>query len=221
MGRLIHAPRRRAGALPARSSWASAFSVKGRGHSSQASLLGSQVCLFAGNSHDEQMGDTWVLDVAEPVWKRVTVADVPGKAWHSAEYVSSAEVGHQGQDLSASLAFLAAADRGLACAVCRASTCMRSGVSESLRTTTKTRVANACRRFASWTWKLNSGSTSPSQVTCLLVHHGQSFSSGHTMETVDTAFLGVATEVGADLPVTILRQASGRYCRREAREIWA
>lgn len=53
------------------------------------------MCLYGGNSIEEQLGDTWVLDVSSATWKRVPVQDDAGKAWHTAEVIDSVEVREQ------------------------------------------------------------------------------------------------------------------------------
>jgi hypothetical protein len=52
-----------------------------------------QVFLYGGNTIDDQLGDSWYLDVAVPSWEPISQNDEQGKAWHQAHFLRTQEVG--------------------------------------------------------------------------------------------------------------------------------
>ncbi len=51
-----------------------------------------QVFLYGGNSMEDQLGDSWYLDVAASTWQQVAVNADQGKAWHQTSFVPTPEV---------------------------------------------------------------------------------------------------------------------------------
>ena len=52
-----------------------------------------QVCLFGGTSSEDQLGDTWILDLSEqPRWQMASVAADLARAWHRTCFVQTDDV---------------------------------------------------------------------------------------------------------------------------------